>query len=100
MRKGTKKFLKLEYCRKNYGLTQAKMAELIGISECSYSHKETGRTPFSFNEIMAIYRVLNEKAKDAGHNPLSLDEIFLTSMLPNGNFEKEKARKNERITDF
>lgn len=78
MRKGTKKFLKLEYCRKKYGLTQAKLAELIGISECSYSHKETGRTPFSFNEMMAIHKVLNEKAKDNGDAMLTLDEIFLT----------------------
>ena len=78
MRDKRKRFLMLAYYRKKYNLTQAELAELINIAGSSYSHKETGRTPFSFDEMAAIHKVLNEKASEADDGRLTLDEIFLT----------------------
>lgn len=71
-----KKFLKLEFCRKKYGYAQADMAVLLGVCTSSYSHKETGRVPFTFDEMKVIWEALNKKAKKAGDTYLSVDDIF------------------------
>jgi hypothetical protein len=53
------------------------MALLLGVCTSAYSHKESGLSPFSFDEIKIIYSAINKKAKKSGDQPLSLDEIFL-----------------------
>ena len=73
-----KKFLKLEFCRKKYGYSQKDMAVLLGLCSSSYSHKETGRVPFTFDEMKAIWEAINKKAKKAGDLPLTVDDIFFT----------------------
>lgn len=79
-KKSTKRdwFLKLKYYRELYGYSQKDFADLLRKSVSSYSHKETRRTPFDYDEMILIYQELNRAAKKAGDNPLTLDEIFLT----------------------
>lgn len=72
-----KKFLKLEYYRKKYGLTQADMAQLMGITQSNYSHKENKFVPITFDEMCSILKILSKKAIKAGDTELTLDEIFL-----------------------
>lgn len=78
MPKNSKKYLKLQYYRKKYGLKQSDMAVLLGVCKSAYSHKEVGISPFTFDEIKKLHTALNDKAKKAGDAALSLDEIFLT----------------------
>jgi len=75
--KKIKKFLRLEYYRKKYGLKQEDMAMLLGVCKSSYSHKETARTPFSHDELLTIHGEINKRATKAGDQYISLDEIFL-----------------------
>lgn len=71
------KFLKLEYYRKKYGLTQNDMARLIGYCESNYNHKVNRITAFSFDDMITIRQELNKRAAKVGDPALSLDEIFL-----------------------
>lgn len=72
-----KKFLKLEFYRKKYGYSQKDMSVLLGLCSSSYSHKETGRVPFNYDEMITIYEAFNKKAKKAGDLHLTLNDIFL-----------------------
>lgn len=72
-----KKFLKLAYYRNKYDIKQADMAQLLGINPSSYSHKETGRTPFLYDEIIIVLNFLNKKAKKAGDEKLVFEDVFL-----------------------
>ncbi len=76
MQKKRKKFLMLVYYRNKYDIRQADMAQLLGINPSSYSHKETGRVPVTFDEMLIIQKELNKRAKKAGDEALRLDEIF------------------------
>lgn len=77
MSKNRKKYLKLQYLRKKYGLTQEKMATLLGVCTSSYSHKEIGLSGFSFDEVMIIHSELNKIAAKHGDTKLTLEDIFL-----------------------
>lgn len=72
-----KKFFKLEYFRKKYGITQKEMASLLGIKQSCYSHKANRTTPITYEEMMIILTVLNKKAAKADDPKLGLDDIFL-----------------------
>ena len=71
------RFLKLKYYREMYGYSQIDFADLLRKTVSSYSHKETRRTPFDYNEMILIYQELNRAAKKAGDAPITLDDIFL-----------------------
>lgn len=79
-KKSTKsnKFLKLKYYREMYGYSQKDFANLLRKTVSSYSHKETRRTPFDYNEMILIYHELNRAAEKAGDDKITLDNIFLT----------------------
>ena len=72
-----KKFLEIEYYRKKYGLMQQDLAILIGVKENTYSHKETGISSFSIDELLLIHGALNKLAKKYGDKPISLDDMLL-----------------------
>lgn len=65
---------KLILLRKKNGITQEMLADLLGITQKTYSYKELGKTQFTMNEMFKIAKYLN----------LSVDEIFLPSLLQNG----------------
>lgn len=71
------KLFKVEYYRKKYGITQTEMAGFLGVIQGTYSAKINGRAGIAFDEMMIIHGVLNKKAKKAGDEYLSLDDIFL-----------------------
>ena len=79
VKKSTKsnRFLKLKYYREMYGYSQKDFADLLRKSISSYSHKETRRTPFDYDEMILIYQEINRAAKKSGDAPLTLDDIFL-----------------------
>lgn len=57
---------RLKGLRVEFGLTQADMAEYLGISKNSYHRKETGLYEFSLSESMLIAKLFNKP----------IDEIF------------------------
>lgn len=77
MPKNRKKYLKLQYLRKKYNLTQEDMAKLLGVCTSSYSHKEVGISGFNFDEVITIHKELNKIAEKQGNPRLTLEEIFL-----------------------
>lgn len=46
--------------RNEKGITQEKMAELIGISKNNYNLKENGKLDFNLSEVKKILSVLDE----------------------------------------
>lgn len=72
-----KKFEKLKKLRRGYKITQLDMALKLDMCLSNYAKKENGLIPFSFDETEDIYKILNEKASEAGDRALTLDEIFL-----------------------
>ena len=72
-----KKFFKLEYYRKKYGITRVQMASLIGLSVSSYAFKVNRKVPFTFDEVVIIAKAINDKAIKSCDKALTLDEIFL-----------------------
>lgn len=73
----TQKFIKLETIRKRYKLKQEDFGVLLGITKSSYSQKENGKTPFTYNEITLLLWALNKKANDNGDDPLTFEDVFL-----------------------
>ena len=61
---------KLKRTRMKHGLTQADMAEILGISKVSYNLKENGKREFKQSEINGILDLFTE---------LSYEEIFLSA---------------------
>lgn len=53
--------------RKEAGLSQVEMAEILGINKTTYSHKETGKYQFQADEMFVLKDYFNR----------SIDEIFL-----------------------
>lgn len=63
--------------RKLRSMTQAKLAEAIGLSDVMISHLETGRRPLDFVQARAIARVLEIHTVDllaSEDNPHALDD--------------------------
>lgn len=50
--------------RKEKGITQEKMAELIGISKNNYNLKENGKLDFNLVEVRKILNILNSDYND------------------------------------
>jgi|GEM_PF-4314484 transcriptional regulator with XRE-family HTH domain len=71
-----KKFLEIEYYRKKYLISQADFAMLLGVKENTYSHKETGISPVSTDELLLIHEALNKSAKKAGDPPITMDALL------------------------
>ena len=57
------------------GLTQKKVAEMVGVSEKTYNHKETGKIECKIDEILIISSVLDLTMED-------INEIFFNGNLP------------------
>lgn len=55
---------KLIRWRKESGLTQKKMAEILGIDISTYYMKENGRLQFNANEMFTISELLDQKIED------------------------------------
>lgn len=58
------------------GFTQKKIANIIGISEKTYNHKEQGKVMFKPDEILTILSCLNLSNED-------VNTIFFDGNLPN-----------------
>ncbi len=50
--------------RNEKGITQEKMAELIGISKNNYNLKENGKLDFNLVEVKKILEILNSTYED------------------------------------
>ena len=57
----------LKELRNEKGITQEKMAKLLGISKNNYNLKENGKLDFGLSEVKKILDILN----------VSYDDIFL-----------------------
>lgn len=53
--------------RKEAGLSQAEMADILGINKTTYSHRETGKYQFQADEMFKLKEYFGK----------SIDEIFL-----------------------
>lgn len=71
--------MKVKAYRKYYDLTQAELAEKIGICAMSYNRKETGKQEFTLAEAKKISDLFG----------LSIEEIFFTD-APNKLNSKNK----------
>lgn len=56
--------IKLYELRKNAGLKQAEMADLIGVSEPTYRSRELGQSDFKMSEMFKIANFFNKKIGD------------------------------------
>lgn len=50
--------------RNEKGITQEKMAEMIGISKNNYNLKENGKLDFNLVEVKKILEILNSKYEE------------------------------------
>jgi DNA-binding XRE family transcriptional regulator len=71
-----KKFLEIEYYRKKYLFSQADFGVLLGVKENTYSHKETGISTFTTDELIIIHEAINKAAKKAGDSPVTMDALL------------------------
>lgn len=55
---------KLRGKRAELGLSQAKVADMLGIETCTYNAKELGKRSFNINEIVKILSILHCKFED------------------------------------
>lgn len=78
LKKQDRKLHKLKYWREVVGLKQADFAVLIGCNTPNYSMKENGNVELKRTEMILIQNALNARLKEAGKDPLTLDEIFLS----------------------
>jgi putative transcriptional regulator len=67
--------------RKENGVTQQQMAQLLGITQKQYSLKERGKAQFTLDEMFEIAKFVGK----------SVDQIFLPRTHQNG---AAKERKN------
>ncbi|ABR33790.1 helix-turn-helix transcriptional regulator [Clostridium beijerinckii] len=58
------------------GLTQKNIAEMIGVSEKTYNHKEAGKIKFKVDEIILLSSVFNLNISE-------INKIFFNNKLPN-----------------
>lgn len=67
-----KRYERLISIRKECGVNQGIMADIIKKSRVSYCHKEIGKKPFTVEECFLITGALSNYAK----RPLTVDEVF------------------------
>lgn len=65
--------------RNEKGITQEKMAEMLGISKNNYNLKENGKLDFNLVEVKKILQILNSK----------YDEIFFEENVTKNSYKKE-----------
>ncbi|CEI73588.1 MULTISPECIES: helix-turn-helix transcriptional regulator [Romboutsia] len=56
-----------------FGLTQVKVANMMGMNTKTYNLKENGRVDFSLEEVVKISKVLNLNIKEVNEIFLNLD---------------------------
>ena len=76
------------------GLTQGRLAELIGMTSGTLSNKLNGKATFTLPEIKQIKRVLNEVSKL--DDKLTLDILFETTKEENDLVEKATPQRYTR----
>lgn len=64
--------------RNEKGITQEKMAELLGISKNNYNLKENGKLDFNLVEVKKILQILGS----------SYDEIFFEEFVTKKSYKK------------
>lgn len=67
--------------RNEKGITQEKMAEMLGISKNNYNLKENGKLDFNLVEVKKILQILNSK----------YDEIFFEENVTEISYKKKEA---------
>lgn len=72
---------KLLLIRKNKGITQQELADLLGISLNQYSLKEKGKFNFTCDEMFLI----------ADYFKMKIEDVFLSSKHQNGVLAKEES---------
>ena len=65
--------------RNEKGITQEKMAEMLGISKNNYNLKENGKLDFNLVEVKKILQILKS----------SYDEIFFEENVTKKSYKKE-----------
>lgn len=65
--------------RNENGITQEKMAEMLGISKNNYNLKENGKLDFNLVEVKKILQILK----------CSYDEIFFEDFVTENSYKKE-----------
>lgn len=76
---------KLIIIRKNKGITQQELADIIRISVNQYSLKEKGKYTFDCDEMFKIAEYLN----------MNIDDIFLPTTHQNGVIDELKTSNKE-----
>ena len=56
--------MKLKEYRINKGYTQQEMADILGITQQSYSNKEAGKRGFNAKELLILQKVLGVNIED------------------------------------
>ena len=72
-------YTKLVGKRNEKGITQEKMAEMLGISKNNYNLKENGKLDFNLVEVKKILQILKS----------SYDEIFFEENVTKKSYKKE-----------
>lgn len=67
--------------RNEKGITQEKMAEMLGISKNNYNLKENGKLDFNLVEVKKILQILNSK----------YDEIFFEENVTENSYKKKEG---------
>lgn len=66
--------------RNEKGITQERMAELLGISKGNYNLKENGKLDFNLVEVKKILQILNDK----------YDNIFFEEIVTQNSYKEKE----------
>lgn len=80
------KLRELMALRAKHGITQAEMANMLGISPSTYSTRELGKTPFTVPEVQKIIELFGAKFED----------LFLPSNYGNSVVDAKRIPGTER----
>ncbi len=67
--------------RNELGITQQKMADLLGISKNNYNLKENGKLDFNLVEVKKILNILDE----------SYDKIFFEDVVTENSYNQKES---------
>ena len=71
--------------RNELGLTQQKMADMLGISKNNYFQKENGKLDFSLVEVKKIINILGE----------TYDNIFFDEYVTEKSYKNSNSKERE-----
>ena len=71
--------------RNELGLTQQKMADMLGISKNNYFQKENGKLDFSLVEVKKILKILGE----------TYDNIFFDEYVTEKSYKNSNSKERE-----